>query len=367
MAEAAGVGSSQEEAVPYEEIGGTPEEEEFVTYSEKAKVTGLTERLPGPDEVFTLEQTVQLRITTGKYKGQTFEAINVLTGNYLYEIPVHEGEAVLVHMEEYVDTGEVLVYVADYARDTYIYLLGGLFLLVLLVVGRMQGLKTILTLLFTMTMVYKVLLPALLKGYSPIFITVLVAAVINLVTFLVVTGFKRKSVAAIIGATLGVIVAGLLAYIVGSKVRLTGLSSEEAGMLMYIPQGTVFNFRELMFSGILLGALGAVMDVAMSISSSIDEIHKLNPALSRVKLFGSGMSVGKDIMGTMSNTLILAYTGSSIPLLLTFMAYDAPLVRMINLDLIATEIVRSLAGTIGLVLTIPITAFIAVWMNRKLK
>lgn len=146
---------------------------------------------------------------------------------------------------------------------------------------------------------------------------------------------------------------------------MTGMSSEEATMLLYIPQGIAFDFKALLFSGILLGgALGAVMDVAMSIASSIEEVYKANKELSRGQLFSAGMEVGKDVMGTMSNTLILAYTGSSIPLLLLFMAYDTPTVRMLNLDIIATEIVRSLAGSIGLILTIPLTAVVTVLLLK---
>lgn len=360
------IGEISEEVQLEEDMTEVPEvDEDYITHSEKARVLSVVERTPDPEEQITLEQTVQLEILTGKFKGQITETINVLSGNSIYELPVSEGDKVMVHIEEYPDSGDFVVYVSDYVRDTYIYWLAGFFLLCVLAIGRMQGLKTIVTLVITMTLVYKVLLPALLAGYSPILITVLIAVVINIVTYLVISGFQRKSYAAIIGASLGVIIAGVLAYTVGSMVRLTGLSGEEAGMLLYIPQGTVFNFKELMFSGILLGALGAVMDVAMSISSAIDEVHRANPLLKSKALFAAGMTVGKDIMGTMSNTLILAYTGSSIPLLLIFMAYDTPLARIINLDLIATEIVRSLAGTIGLVLTIPITAVIAVGMKGK--
>jgi len=360
------IGNISEEVQPEEGMTEVPEvDEDFITHSEKARVLSVVERTPDPEEQITLEQTVQLEILTGKFKGQITETINVLSGNSIYELPVSEGDKVMVHIEEYPDSGDYVVYVSDYVRDTYIYWLAGFFLLCVLAIGRMQGLKTIVTLVITMTLVYKVLLPALLAGYSPILITVGIAVVINIVTYLVISGFQRKSYAAIIEASLGVIIAGVLAYTVGSMVRLTGLSGEEAGMLLYIPQGTVFNFKELMFSGILLGALGAVMDVAMSISSAIDEVHRANPLLKSKQLFAAGMTVGKDIMGTMSNTLILAYTGSSIPLLLIFMAYDTPLARIINLDLIATEIVRSLAGTIGLVLTIPITAVIAVGMKGK--
>ena len=139
----------------------------------------------------------------------------------------------------------------------------------------------------------------------------------------------------------------------------------EAMMLAYIPQEVNFDFRSLLFSGIILGSLGAVMDVGMSISSAIEEIYNANSNITRKDLFTSGMNVGKDIMGTMTNTLILAYTGSSIPILLLFMAYETSMIKILNLDIIATEVIRSLAGSIGLVLTIPLTAFIASVLIKK--
>jgi uncharacterized membrane protein len=187
----------------------------------------------------------------------------------------------------------------------------------------------------------------------------LISIGVTIATIFIVSGVNTKSVAAIIGTSSGVIIAGLMAYFVGSKIHLTGLSAEEATMLMYLPQGIEFDFKSLLFAGIILGSLGAVMDVGMSIASSIEEIYNANSSLSRKELFNSGMNVGKDVMGTMTNTLILAYTGSSIPLLLLFMGYDAGLIEVMNLDIIATEVVRSLSGSIGLILTIPITAFIA--------
>ena len=136
-------------------------------------------------------------------------------------------------------------------------------------------------------------------------------------------------------------------------------------MLLYIPQGIQFEFKDLLFAGIILGALGAVMDVSVSIASAIEEIYKANRKLSQKELFLSGMNIGKDMMGTMSNTLILAYTGSSIPLLLLFMAYETSIVKIINLDIIATEIVRSLSGSIGLILTIPITAAVSAFLAKR--
>jgi len=130
-------------------------------------------------------------------------------------------------------------------------------------------------------------------------------------------------------------------------------------MLLYIPQNIHLDVQGLLFAGIIIGALGAVMDVSMSVSSAVEEVKKANPTLDAADLFRSGLNVGRDVMGTMSNTLILAYTGSSVPLLLIFMAYQESLLKMINLDMIASEIVRALSGSLGMVMVAPLTAFIA--------
>ncbi len=205
----------------------------------------------------------------------------------------------------------------------------------------------------------------MLKGINPVFVTVVVATMITVITILFISGRQKKGIAAILGTIIGVIISGGVAFAIGGSVHLTGLSSEEAVMLMYLPQEIEFNFHGLLFAGILLGALGAVMDVSMSIASAIEELHNANPNLSRFRLYTSGMNVGRDVMGTMTNTLILAYTGSALPLLLLLMAHDSPMNRMLNLDIIVTEIIRSLAGSIGIVLTIPITAIIAVVFIKK--
>ncbi|MGB3368767.1 MAG: YibE/F family protein, partial [Acidaminobacteraceae bacterium] len=297
------------------------EEFDFISYSEKAIIIFVDNQGSDPTEVYDMEQKVVLKVTSGEYKGEIFEISNFLSGSYVYDIPVKKDDKVIVQIEKYTD-GSLVVNVTDHVRDTYIYLLVALFFVSLILVGKIKGFKTVITIVFTMLMIFKVLLPLFLKGYNPIILTVLVAILIAVFTILFVSGVNKKSAAAIIGTMLGVVIAGFLAFLVGSKVKLTGLSSEEAAMLLFIPQDVEFNFKELLFSGILLGSLGAVMDVAMSIASSIEEIHKADPKRSMGKLFNSGMEIGKDIMGTMSNTLILAYTGSSIPLLLIFMSYD---------------------------------------------
>lgn len=298
---------------------------------------------------------VTLRVLTGKYKGQEFQTIHSLTGNIGYDIRVEPGDRVLVTIEDSQDEG-VAVHISEYLRDTYIYLVFTIFIVLLILVGGYKGISTIITLALTMIMVLKILLPGLLAGYNPIFLTIFVSFVITLVTIIIVGGNNAKSYAAIIGTLGGVFISGIIAYFIGTKVKLTGLSSDEAMMLMFIPQGVKFDFRGLLFAGIIMGALGAVMDVGMSIASSMEEIKNANPLISRKNLIIAGMNVGKDVMGTMANTLILAYTGSAIPLLLVFTAYKESLRNIINLDIIATEIIRAFSGSIGLVLCIPLTA-----------
>jgi len=310
-------------------------------------------------------QNVKIRITSGKYKDEVLDIENVLPENLAYRIFVEKGDKIVVMIEE--NESGYQVYVADYSRMDYIKYLTILFVVLILIIGKMKGLKSIISLTLTIGSVFYILLPQILKGANPIPISILISIGVTIITIFLVSGINSKGIAAIVGTSAGVIIAGLISYYVGYKIHLTGLSAEEATMLMYIPQNITFNFKNLLFSGIILGALGAIMDVSMSISSSIEEIHNANNSFTTKELFKSGMNVGKDVMGTMTNTLILAYTGASIPLLLLFMAYETSLVKVLNLDIIATEIIRSLSGSIGLVLTIPITAFVASVLIKKQK
>lgn len=314
---------------------------------------------------FVQTQYVKIKITSGKYKGDIRGVENHLSDNIAYNIIVEKGDKVVVMIEEFGDDYET--HIADYVRTNYITYLTIIFILLMLIIGKFKGLKAIISLTLTVGSIFYILLPQLLKGANPIPISIGIAIGVTIITIFLVSGINSKSLAAIIGTSIGVIIAGLISYFVGLKINLTGLSADEATMLMYIPQNITFDFKNLLFSGIILGALGAIMDVGMSIASAIDEVNNANNNLTAKELYASGMNVGKDVMGTMTNTLILAYAGSSIPLLLLFTAYEASLVKVLNLDIIATEIIRSLSGSIGLVLTIPITAFIASILIKRQK
>lgn len=343
------------------------EELEEVTFlTEKARVLeiiGLEEI--GEDHFDGQIQHVEVEILSGKYKGQTFHVENGLSDNVAYNILVKKGDKVVVAIEEEGINGEVEVFISDYSRGDYLLYLTLIFVVLILLIGRTKGVRAIISLTLTMGSIVYILLPLILKGVDPVPISIAISIGVTVITIFLVGGINSKSISAIIGTSIGVVIAGIISYVIGSQINLTGLSAEEATMLMYIPQEISFNFSNLLFSGIILGALGAVMDVGMSISSSIDEIYKANNELTTKELFDSGMNVGKDIMGTMTNTLILAYAGTSIPLLLLFMAYETSIVKIMNMDIIATEIVRSLSGSIGLILTIPITAIIASTLVKR--
>lgn len=312
------------------------------------------------------KQIVRVEVKQGKYKGKKFITENVLSSNVYYNIRVKEGDDVVLYLEEVPGEGPK-VFISSHVRDKYEYIIIVIFVLLLVAIGGKKGLKSVITLVITIFIILKIMLPLILKGYSPIILSVFSCIIITMVTLFIISGFNKKSYATIIGTAIGVILAGVIAYVIGILAKLTGLNSEEANMLLYIPQNIQFNYRGLLFAGIIIGTLGAVMDVSMSVASSMNEIKEQNPSIKRKDLIKSGFNIGKDVMGTMTNTLILAYTGTSIPLLLLFMAYDTPMIDILNLDVIATEIIRAVTGSIGIVLSIPFTAFIAGYMEREKK
>lgn len=309
---------------------------------------------------------VEIELLNGPFRNQVITVYHVTGGSPSYDIFVEPGNKVLLEAE--VDGEELInVYIADHIRDTFIYLLIGLFAVLVLLIGGKSGFRSLFSLIVTLVLVAQVFLPLLLRGYQPLLLATLLSVLAIIITMVVVSGINRKTLAAIIGTASGVLVAGILALAFGNLTKLTGLSHEETQMLMYIPQGVNFNYKGLLFAGIMIGALGAVMDVGMSVASSMFEIKKVSPQIGLLELFRSGMNVGRDIMGTMTNTLILAYLGSSTPLLLLFYAYEVPLQRILNLDTITTELVRAFSGSIGLVAAIPLTAAVAAWLAMSEK
>jgi len=311
-------------------------------------------------EYYTIiEQELKVRLTSGPFQDEIITIYNTFfEGDPVYDFLIEEGQEVIV-----VTLGEEgsfeQAYVQDLARDRGVYYLVGLFVLALLVVGRMKGVKTIVTLAVTILLIFQVLLPLLLLGYSPIILAVGTAGLAITVTLFIIGGFNLKSLVAILGTFGGVIVAGLMAFWAGSMARLTGFGTHEAQMLYFMDH--TIDFRGLLFAGIIIGSLGAITDIGMSVASAAAEIRQASPEISFKELFRGALNVGRDIMGTMANTLILAYVGAATPMLLLVMGYRIDWLKIINMDLIATEFVRGVAGSIGLIAAVPLTAVLAAY------
>lgn len=313
-------------------------------------------------------QIIRIRLTSGKFQGREVTVMNTLGFNPVYDMKVAEGEGVVVALD--LKDGKINdAAIADHLREPQIYILVAIFIILLLLIGWKKGLKALGTLLLTLGMIIGLLLPGILRGYNPVILTVVLSIVVTIINTLIIGGRSRKSLASICGTIGGLVIAGLIALKVGKAACLTGLGNEESAMLLYLPHNIHLNIQGLLFAGIIIGALGAVMDISMSVASAIEEVQRVNPDLTIAQLIGSGMNVGRDIIGIMANTLILAYTGGSISLLLMFMAYHDSLTLIMNLDTIASEIVRALSGSIGMIIVVPLTAVIAglLFKNRSQK
>lgn len=297
-------------------------------------------------------------------KGEIIEVKNYIDEIMAYTIEIKAGDDVYIFFEYDEEGNELQGHIHEFRRDKDIYFLIGIFIALMLLLGGVQGIKSLVTLVLTIIGIYYMLI-GIVNGGNPILLSVVIAFIVTIVTMFLVGGFNLKAVSAIGGTFSGVIIAGIITLIVSSSSKLTGLGNVEAQMLMYSSHPVTFNIHGILFASILLGTLGAVMDVCMSIASAINEITEANPLMSAMELFKSGMNIGRDVMGTMVNTLILAYVGTSVFMILIFMVNDIPFVDILNMDLVATEIVRALAGTIGLICAIPITAIISAILEKK--
>ena len=213
--------------------------------------------------------------------------------------------------------------------------------------------KSIAGLIYSMFLVINLLIPAVFSGYSPIGMSVLCAVLSTAVTLLLLNGQSRKTYAAILSTTIGVCFALILFMVMSRLVHIDGFSTSEAEGLLLIQQSTGLRIKDVLFAGVLISSLGAIMDVGMSIVSALYEVHHHNPHLSRKELFLSGIEIGKDMIGTMTNTLILAFTGSAFVTLLVFMSYQVQFHQLFSSNYLTIEIAQGICGTFGIVLTVP--------------
>lgn len=309
-------------------------------------------------------QDVTIRIEEGDYEDEEFETIYNLSYDIEGKIkgyPLKEGDKVQVQILE--DGENVSVTIIDYVRNSYMLLMFIIFLLSIVLIGGRQGVKAIIALLITILAVYFILIKGIFHGLDPIWTSIGTCMFIIIATFVVIGGINKKIITAALGTLGGVISAGIVASIFNYLCRMSG-AGEDAVQLSISMTTMVFDFKDLLFAGIIISALGACMDVGMSIASSLDEIKIKNPTITYKELFASGMNIGRDAISTMTNTLILAYVGGAITLILLFMASNVSFVDIMNKETIAQEIVSAIAGSMGVVYTVPITAFVYSLLNK---
>ena len=318
---------------------------------------------PETENVRRGAQELRLELLSGRHKGDVAQVTNYLSA--FYNVYIKAGDKVAVSVNT-LATGEYSVSIYNYARDLWIWVFIALFALVLVAVGGRQGLRALLGLGVTVACVIFLLVPLLVqRGWPPIPTTLAMVAYTTFVTFVLIGGAQVKTLVAALGSFGGVVLAGLLAWGACRLVHISGMNMDEAESLLLTAVDNGLKIKGLYICGILIAAEGAVMDIAMSIASAVDEVHRVNPALTTGELFRSGMTIGRDAMGTMANTLVLAFAGTSLNMMIFIYAYDVSYVQLLNTDFIAIEVIRSLSASIGIVLTVPLVAWLSAWLLKK--
>lgn len=313
-----------------------------------------------------LVQDITVEITEGEYVGEEFETTYMLSLDmhgqvFAYELEV--GDKVIVQLIEDAD-GNVTPIVQDVARFNYIILIFILFLFCIGIIGGKKGIKAIISLVFTIVCIYFILIKGIYKGNNAIIYSFLTAFIVVSISFIILNGFNRKTLTALVGSFGGIVISGILALIFNNMSKLSG-AGEDIMQLTANLSTINYNFRDILFSGIIISTIGICMHVSISIVSALDEIKMKTPEITWKELFKDGMKVGKEIIGTTSNTLILAYIGSLLTLILLFMSTtDSNLIRIINKENVAEQLISALSASIGVVLTIPITAISYAILNK---
>ena len=319
-----------------------------------------TVRQLDPNNAYTTVTILfRAQLLEGEEKGQTVTAVQSNEGSMA--VPAREvqaGDKVMIYHQAYADGTEEWLF-ADYLRTDGLLALGVVFLALLLFFGGWKGLRTIVSLALTCAAVFAVFLPAVLGGRNIYLWALLTCLYATLSTLLILQGRHPKTLAAAAGCLGGILVSGLLTLLMSHLLHLTGMVDEESVYLLMMNPNSPIDLRGVVFAGIVIGALGAVMDVSISIASALWEVKAQAPQAGRKELCRSGFAMGEDMMGTMANTLVLAYIGSSLATVLLLVVYNGSLLGLLNREMIVVEILQALVGSIGLLLTAPLTTVIS--------
>jgi len=290
-----------------------------------------------------------------------------LTGN---EIEIEMGDIPVVGQPKYQVGDEVVIsyskdfegndafYITDFVRRQPLLWLFLIFVILAVIVGQWRGATSLVGLVISFLIIFAFILPQIYRGNDPIIVTVLGSLVIIPVNFILSHGFNRKTLTAMAGTLVALLIVGVLSQIFIGLTKLTGYASEEAAFLHLAKHGAI-NMRGILLAGIIIGALGVLDDITIAQAAVIQQLKEANPKLKWKQLFSRAMNVGQDHIASMINTLVLVYTGAALPLMLLFIDNSRPFSEIINYQMIAEEVVRTLVGSIGLILAVPITTILA--------
>nr|WP_314387714.1 YibE/F family protein [uncultured Fusobacterium sp.] len=332
------------------------------------KIIALVSEEDSKEDGIIKLQKFNVKLLEGVDKGEVVEVDLPVYMDDEYNIKVKVGDRVVVYktFDNYGnDEMQLQYYISDVDKRIELYIMGIGFIALVLLIARKNGLKALFALIVTIAFIMQVFIPAIFKGYSPILFAIITAVFSSLVTIYFTVGMNKKFFVALLGVIGGVLIAGILSYIFTYRMRLNGFLDSDLLASAYLLKN--IKMRELIPAGVIIGSLGAVMDVAVSITSSINELHETDPNMSKKSMFRSAINIGNDIIGTMINTLILAYIASSVftLLLIYIQANDYPLIRTLNFQDIAVEIMRSICGSIGILVAVPLTAYIGTMIYKK--
>jgi uncharacterized membrane protein len=322
-------------------------------------------------EASTEHHVLEIEMLSGLYKGQRVMLRNIVNHKMpLLSIPAEPGDIVLCRVGGTPDEINLVNIVQDYGRDGFLVWLLGLMLVVIIIVGRIEGVRTVCAMVMSGAILYLFMLPLISQGHNAVLIVTITSGFVAFVSLVFVIGPSRKTFSAVLGTMGGILVAGLIVMFAQNYLHFSGLEHAISADIVEATRTMPFDFRQVLLAGMLMGVLGVAVDGAIEVASSMEEVRRANPNMPTLRLIASGMNVGTDILGTMVNTLVFAYVGVELLLVMAITApnldlFQSPTVELLSIGIVSAEIVRLLAGTLGLVLAIPITAVISAFWNRK--
>lgn len=311
------------------------------------------------------EQYCQVKLLGGKFKGQTAKAVNMLSGSLESDKMFSVGDVALV-VVSYEKDKILSVTMSDHYRHDKEMLLAAMFVALLIVFAGRNGLRAVYSFVITILSIWKIMTPAYLRGVNPIWCGILITVFLTLLIIFLVYGFDRKTIAASSGALLGVMVTCVMGCVFTDAFKIHGAVMSYSESLLYSGYQDL-NLTKIFMSGIFIGASGAMMDLSVDITSAVNEVIQKKPGIGWREAAHSGMNVGRAAMGTMTTTLLLAYSGGYIALLMTFMAQGTPVDHILNYKYVSSEILDTIVGSFGLVTVAPFTALTSSILLTKKK